>query len=429
MSKRAQASYRKHRTEQVQRFERADLRLAQIPRTPFEPRGAAKTLLAYKGREVVIAGPAGTGKTRACLEKVHQRLEEFPGARVLLVRKTRDSLSETALVTYEDDVLGPGHYLLEGPQRLNRSVYKYRNGSVLVLGGLDKASRLMSSQYDMIFVPEVTEIKETDWEALATRLRHGRMDYHQILGDCNPAGPRHWILRRALAGLKFLKSIHQDNPILWNGKRWTPRGRDYVKNVLGRLTGALRERLLEGRWAQTEGAIYPNFDITLNVTPDADYNPNGGDVIWGCDDGYAKGHERVVLMGQKTAAGGVNIFWEYARCFQPYDATIKECLGAGYPKPKLAACGVDSPHLRGELSRAGVRNAPGNDSKRWNVENGVRKVRQLICDGQGVRLLHIHPRCKRTIEGLQSYRADDAGRPVKEGDNEVDAARYMARYV
>lgn len=416
------------RFQQIARLD--DLRLVQVPALPFEPRGAAQELLDYNGIEVIIAGPAGTGKTRAALEKLHRRLEQFPGARGLLVRKTRDSLSETALVTYEDEVLGPTHPILRnGPQRTNRSSYRYPNGSILVLGGLDKPSRIMSSQYDMIFVPEATEISQEDWGALASRLRHGRMDYHQIVGDCNPAGPTHWILRRALTGLRFLKSLHEDNPVLHDGTDWTARGRAYIEDVLGRLTGTQRARLLEGRWAQTEGAIYPDFDVALNVTPNADYDPAGGPLIWGCDDGYAEGHERVVLIGQRTKAGGVNVFWEYSRCFQSYDATIDELLTLPYPRPQICAVGIDSPHFRGELHKRGVGTSPGNDSQKWNVENGIRRLRQLICDGQGVRLLRVHPRCTRLVAGLQSYRADDHGKPVKENDNEVDALRYLCRYV
>jgi phage terminase large subunit len=38
---------------------------------PYQPRGAARALLLSRAPEVLAAGPAGTGKSRACLEKVH----------------------------------------------------------------------------------------------------------------------------------------------------------------------------------------------------------------------------------------------------------------------------------------------------------------------------------------------------------------------
>jgi len=49
--------------------------------------------------------------------------------------------------------------------------WRYQNGSVIVTGGLDKVTKIMSSEYDAIYVQEATEISEDEWEHLTTRLR------------------------------------------------------------------------------------------------------------------------------------------------------------------------------------------------------------------------------------------------------------------
>ncbi|GAG05846.1 unnamed protein product, partial [marine sediment metagenome] len=72
---------------------------------PYEPHGAAKDLFYFQGREVLIEGPAGTGKSRAIWEKLYAVAYKYPGCRILVVRKTRESMTESVLVTWEDKVL------------------------------------------------------------------------------------------------------------------------------------------------------------------------------------------------------------------------------------------------------------------------------------------------------------------------------------
>ena len=55
----------------------------------YGPRGGAKALFYCKDSEVLLAGPAGTGKSRAALEKLHLLALKYPGLRGLMVRKTR----------------------------------------------------------------------------------------------------------------------------------------------------------------------------------------------------------------------------------------------------------------------------------------------------------------------------------------------------
>jgi phage terminase large subunit len=72
---------------------------------PYQPFGAALQLLLCRDPEVLISGPAGTGKSRACLEKLHLCAEKYPGMRGLIVRKSRESLTEAALFTFENKVV------------------------------------------------------------------------------------------------------------------------------------------------------------------------------------------------------------------------------------------------------------------------------------------------------------------------------------
>jgi PBSX family phage terminase large subunit len=229
------------------------------PRTkPYRPFGGALTLFYCKDEEILVDGPAGTGKTRAVLEKLHLCLCKYAGARVLALRKTRSSMTQSILVTFEEKVLPDGSPIKTGANREQRSRYVYPNGSELVLGGLDNADRIMSTEFDIIAVFEATEATEDDWERLSTRLRNGVMPYQQIIAECNPAGQYHWLNQRALQGrMTRILSRHRDNPTVSDA---------YLKR-LGQLTGARRERLLEGKWANQEGLVYDDFDVSVHVIP------------------------------------------------------------------------------------------------------------------------------------------------------------------
>ncbi|MGC9260643.1 MAG: phage terminase large subunit [Phycisphaerae bacterium] len=224
---------------------------------PFRPLGAARDLFNSRRQEILLAGPAGTGKTRAALEKLFLCLLKYPAMRALLVRKTRASLTQSVLVTLEEKVIPPNHPILLGPSRSHRHSYILPNKSELVIGGMDNANRIMSTEYDMILACEATELNLSDWEKLLTRLRNAKMPYQQAIAECNPSYPEHWLNMRANNGLMLrLISRHEDNPIYCDPKtgQWTSEGTRYIA-TLGRLSGVRRRRLLEGTWAAPEGRV------------------------------------------------------------------------------------------------------------------------------------------------------------------------------
>ena len=222
----------------------------------YEPRGACRELFYARDLEVLLEGPAGTGKTRALLEKVHALADKYPGSRHLLCRKTRISLSESILVIYEDHVLSRAQRDHLSGQRKSRQSYVYPNGSTLVLGGLDNVDRIMSAEYDTVSLFEATEADENDWEKLTSRLRNNCMPYQQALADCNPGHPTHWINKRCNdLRMRRLSSRHADNPTI------TP----VYLDRLARLSGVRRLRLYEGLWVAHEGLVYDNFSHALHV--------------------------------------------------------------------------------------------------------------------------------------------------------------------
>lgn len=233
----------------------------------YEPRGAAVQLWQCKATEILMEGPAGTGKTRAILEKVLALADKYPNSRHLICRKTRAAMTESVLVTFEEKVLPPGHPMKLGPSREQRRSYKLSNGSQIVVGGLDHPERTFSTEYDTVSVFEATEATENDWESLHRALRNGRMGYHQAIADCNPGAPTHWLNQRANRNAMVrLLSRHEDNPQFWDAytKKWTPEGVEYIAR-LDALTGHRKLRLRYGKWAAAEGVVYSEFDAAVHL--------------------------------------------------------------------------------------------------------------------------------------------------------------------
>ena len=233
-------------------------------RIRYQPQGAALEVFGRRDPEVLLSGPAGTGKSRACLEKLHLCAARHGGMRGLMVRKTRASLTESAMVTFERHVLHP---LDDVRWHDKTQEYRYPNGSRIVVAGLDKASKVMSSEYDLAYVQEATELSEGDWEALTTRLRNGAMPYQQVIGDCNPDSPMHWLKQRCDAGrTAMLESRHEDNPTLWDRVKgaWTELGERYIAR-LEALSGVRYLRLRRGVWAAAEGMVYDGWDRAVHL--------------------------------------------------------------------------------------------------------------------------------------------------------------------
>lgn len=253
-------------------------------------RGAARAVLECRDPEVLIAGPAGTGKSFACLWKIHLMCLQNPGMKALLVRKTHVSLTATGLATFKDHVideaLSAGILHWFGGSGSVPPGYKYSNGSTVSVGGMDNPTKIMSSEYDVIYVQEATEFTPDDWEKCTTRLRNGRVSFAQLLADCNPEGPDHWLKKRCDAGqTTMLYALHTDNPRLFDdAMQPTEKGAAYLA-LLSKLSGVRRHRLYGGIWAAAEGVIYEGWNPAVHIS-ERKVLPKDWTRLWSIDFGY-----------------------------------------------------------------------------------------------------------------------------------------------
>jgi PBSX family phage terminase large subunit len=418
---------------------------------PYKRYGAAVTAWKSRRRELVLSGPAGTGKSRLCLEKIHFCADKYAHARILITRKTRESITQTAMVTYEKKVLPEGVLGSTIHWRTQEQEYRYPNGSIIAVGGLDKASKIMSSEWDMIYVPEATELSEEDWGALTSRLRNGVMPYQQLIADCNPSYPNHWLKRRADRGdCLMLESRHEDNPTV------TP---EYLA-TLDALPGVLKQRLRYGRWAAAEGMVYEMWNAALHVVSkktllswaimqeDGTLNRKGAvkRVVASVDWGYA--NPGVIQVYALDGDGRLILIREVYRMQRDIDWWLEQAISLKQEFGiELFVCDPAQPSyieqfIKHRLSAVGATN---------DIAPGISALQaRLTIAGDGRARFYVYEFALRERDDLreQAHRPccfiqevdayawpkSKDGQPVKEvpvkvDDHAMDCARYMCMYL
>lgn len=401
---------------------------------PYAPLAWTLPPLRDKSLIVLLVGGAGSGKSRCAAEKMHAYHLKYPGSVGLAVRKTREAANISIVPTLWK-VMGKDKSGIVWNKSDN--TFTYPNGSMLYTGGLkdeEQREKLRSiggeGGVDFIWIEEATALVEQDFNELTARLRHAAADWRQIILTTNPGAPGHWINQRLILGgeAHVYNSVASDNAYL----------PDSYFESLKTLTGVQYQRLVLNRWVQAEGVVYDNFDTgeNGNVSVEAEYNP-AWPVVWGVDDGYARGegkgtlsyHPRVFVLGQFTPQGGLNIFDEYAATLEVEETSLKNVMERGYPRPELAYVDSSAAQLKARIWGLGIQTYGATHV----VTEGIKNVRRLICDGNGVRLLKVHPRCKELISEFQSYAYGDSmasvngeRKPEKLNDHFLDGLRYLS---
>lgn len=242
--------------------------------------------------ETLVEGPSRTGKSLGIGLTLAQVLEENPGTKLLIVRKTLKSMRDTVLATWEEEVLPSDHPALRSHNRHSQSPrYEFENESLAVATGCngpDDIERIKSSEWDIIWENEATDLFVKEHETLLTRLSGKAAIGGFIIADCNPVQPMHWLNRRADTDkMRRILTTLDDNPRFVNQEtgEYTDDGKRYV-GILDNLTGVRYLRLRKGIWCVAEGAIWGNFDDHLHVidAPIAPIKWHFASVDWGFRD-------------------------------------------------------------------------------------------------------------------------------------------------
>jgi PBSX family phage terminase large subunit len=432
--------------------------MSEVISRRIQLRGAALDATRRRDPELLLCGPAGTGKSYAALWKVHLMCMANPGMRALVVRKTHKSLTSTGLVTFKDhvaaDAIATGICRWYGGSGEKPAQYIYSNGSVIVVGGLDQPAKIMSSEYDVIFVQEATDCTKDDWEKLTSRLRNGAVSFQQLIADCNPQHPSHWLKKRCDDGATaMLYSRHEDNPRVFEADgTLTEYGRTYIAR-LDALTGVRKERLRHGRWVAAEGIIYEGWRPEVHLT-DRKVLPREWTRLWAVDFGFT--NPFVWQMWAVDPDGRLWLEKEIYRTQRLVEDHAKDILAVvtqkdgvtwKYPKPRAVICDHDAED-RATLERhVGM----GTVAAWKSVSDGIEAMQaRLKVQGDGKPRLFV---CRDSLvsrdealveagkpigfaQEIEGYvrmptpegKGTEKEEPLKENDHSMDAGRYVVAY-
>jgi phage terminase large subunit len=428
--------------------------LQQQPDEVVEFRGAVGKLMVSTDPEICLSGAAGTGKSWAALMKIHATSMNIPGLRSLVVRRTHASLTGTTLVTYEQQVaahaLAVGDVRWYGGSARKPPAYQYRNGSEILVGGLDRPEKFLSSEFDKIFIDEANEVDLSAYETLISRLRGTASPHLQIITCTNPDRPTHWLKARADSGtLRMLNSRHEDNPALFHEGALTERGTAYMSK-LDALTGVRYLRLRRGVWAAAEGLVYDEYDPFVHLI-DRFEIPDDWPRYWVIDWGFV--NPTVVQWWAEDRDGRLYLYREIYVTGRLTEDIAKDVLAQVQrrdgtwkePRPVAVICDHDAED-RATFTRH--THLPTTAAKKTKTK-GIQAVQSRLKvqkDGKPRIFFLRDSVVKRdqslvdsgkptsTVDEITGYVwpvgkvGDKAEEPVKEDDHGCDCFRYMVSH-
>lgn len=397
-----------------------------ITNADYVPYGGNADAMYSHDPEVILSGPAETGKTLANCWKVHLLCSKYANAQGTMLRKTQTSVYGSVIQTFERVIEGSPveKYGGEKPEK-----YIYPNGATVWVGGMDNKDRVLSSERDFIMTCQTEEFTLDDWEYLTTRTtgRSAVIPYPQLFGDCNPAGSMHWIRQRNKDGhLTLINTTHRDNPTLYNRDGTLTTQGVRTMDRLSSLSGVRRKRLFEGIWATAEGAVYDTFDISIHVKvrPLSEFKV----FYLAIDEGYT--NPAVILLVGEDSDGRRHVAKEWYERGKLQSAVVEQAKAWTLEyNISLAAVDESAAGLIADLRNSGV---PAVGAK-GRVLDGIQLMQnRLKVAGDGLPRETIDPSCVNHINEYESYvwkKTTTAGiskdEPEKLNDHSMDARRYL----
>lgn len=221
---------------------------------PIQPTTKQAAFLQLPHREAFYGGAAGGGKSVALLAAA-LRFVDVPGYSALLIRRSYMELQQpNGLIDLSKRWLGT----TDAKWRQDTYTWRFPSGATLTFRYLDRGSELgfLGGEYQFIGIDEVTEIEESQYRFLFSRLRRsaGSTIPVRMRSASNPYGPgADWVRQRFVEEGStnrriYVRAVFEDNPHL---------DLEAYDESLSELAPDVRRQLREGDWdVRPDGGLF-----------------------------------------------------------------------------------------------------------------------------------------------------------------------------
>jgi PBSX family phage terminase large subunit len=284
------------------------------------------------------------------------------------------------------------------------------------------------------YLDELTLIPQSFYEMLVTRLS---LRDAKMYATTNPDSPGHWVKKRVVDGgdadCAVWSFILDDNPFL---------PKEQVRRIKARLSGAFYDRFIIGKWAATEGLIYPLFANNIPRFTFHQLNEKLIRVMVGVDFGGNKSASVFIAVGFTAAYKMAYALMEDYRpaasenptklgeAFVQFVKTVQETYGACH---EVFCDSAEQILIRGLRAAATKSSIPVRvfNAKKGGILNRIRLTNDLLGSGR----LRISSACPHLIGSLRDAKWDaksDVDKRLDNGAYEVDpldAFEYAVEHV
>lgn len=371
------------------------------------PSEKQKLFLTADKKFIAFGGARGGGKSWAVRIKAALLCFNYPGIKVMIIRKTYPELQEN----HVNPMIAMLHcYEEDKNNRLARyndakKCMTFQNGSRILFRYCDKdkdAERFQGTEVDVLFIDEATHQNEEKFKKLSACVRGVNSFPKRIYLTCNPGNEGHEWVKRLFVDRKykgnenpedylFIQSFVQDNKALMESNP------DYIKQ-LEALPEKLRKAWLEGDWNIFEGMYFEEF----RAEPDMQKCMEAGITAEEAKEQHRWTHVIPPFDVSRGACAGWNIMRSY---------------DFGYAKP--FSCAWWAVDYDGTLYRIlelyGCTSEP-NTGVKWTPDQQFQKIAEIE---------QTHPWLKgRNIQGIADPAIWDASR----GESIADTAMRYGIY-
>ena len=208
----------------------------------------------------------GGGKSWAVRKKAILMAVNYPGIRMLLLRRTFPELRENHILPLMTDLAGIAQY------KESEKAFIFPNGSRLRFGYCDSEADVLQYQgqeFDVIFIDEATQFTKFQYDTLTACLRGANSFPKRMYLTCNPGGVGHEWVKRLFITKRYENGENPEDYTfiaarVYDNKALIEQDTGYVK-MLENLPEDLRRAWLDGDWNVFAGQFFKEFRTDIHV--------------------------------------------------------------------------------------------------------------------------------------------------------------------